>query len=339
MRFAVENKIPFIAGRLEEFGEVEYLSPEEFTSSGIKDKDAIIIRTRTRCDSSLLEGTNVRLVVTATIGTDHIDLDWCAANGIEVRNAAGCNAPGVTQYVWSSILRMGFDPAKDILGIVGVGHVGSIVAGWGIGLGARLLVCDPPRKDAGYKDFDYVSIDDLLGEADVVTLHTPLTKSGPYPTYHLIGERELSKMKDRAVLVNSSRGPVVDNQALADWIGRGAGRGVVDVWEGEPSISPRLLGCASIATPHIAGYSLEGKQRATRMAIEAAGQYFGFNPDVKGLCGDYVMPASLPEDAGRIITESYDPFADTSLLKQFPGLFEQLRGEYKYRREPDFRQR
>ena len=336
MKFIIDNKIPFIAGRLENAGaEVVYADPAGFTPDLVADADALIVRTRTKCDRSLLEGSKVRLVATATIGTDHIDIPWCGANGITVRNAAGCNAPGVAQYVWSSLLRLGFRPGRDTLGVVGHGHVGSIVTEWGRRMGARVIVCDPPRKRTGMTDNDYLSLRQVLAQADAVTLHTPLTKTGDDATYHIFGDEEFAAMHRDAILVNSSRGPVVDNAAWLRHIRSGGGKAVIDTWEGEPSINLDLLKAATVATPHIAGYSLEGKQRATRMALQAVEEFFGISVDVSGLCGPYVSPGdAFPLDATARIIASYNPLLDTAALKAAPGDFERLRGDYDYRREP-----
>lgn len=337
MKFIVDDKIPFIEGRLEPFGEVKYVAPGKITSDVVKDADALIVRTRTRCDKTLLKDSGVSLVATATIGTDHIDSEWCEANGITVRNAAGCNAPGVAQYVWSSLLRKGFDPGRHTLGVIGHGHVGSIVTDWGERLGARVLVCDPPRKDAGYTDRLYLPIETLLKECDAVTLHTPLTAEGEYPTHHLIDACMLGMMKKGSILINSSRGPVVDNEAWARHLGETGATGIIDVWEGEPDISRLLLDAASIATPHIAGYSYEGKQRATRMALEAVNRHFGISASTEGLCGQYNAPEKEFTDiTAQIIKSSYDPEADTAALRRSPADFERLRSDYIYRHEPSF---
>lgn len=346
MKIIIDSKIPFIKGRIETAAshagtdvEVLYVDPADITRDAVRDATALIIRTRTRCDAALLEGSGVRLVVTATIGTDHIDLQWCADNGIKVRNAAGCNAPGVAQYVWSALLRHGFTIPGSTIGVVGAGNVGSIVAEWGKRLGARVLVCDPPRQRAGHADHDYVSLREVLSESDAVTIHTPLTNEGLDPTYHLVGEEELDAMRHGAILINTSRGPVVDNEAWSRHIAAGKGRAIVDVWEGEPAISRRLLAGAMIATPHIAGYSFEGKQRATRMALRAAGECLGLDIPLDGLCGDYVSPGdSLTAETAGIIVDSYDPGVDDAALRADPASFERLRGDYDYRHEPFIRQ-
>jgi len=338
MKFIVDNKIPFIKGRLESAGEVIYSAPGNIDADLVKDADAIIIRTRTRCDRNLLEDSKVKLIATATIGTDHIDIPWCEANGITVRNAAGCNAPGVAQYVWSSLLDKGFDIKADTLGIVGFGHVGSIVAEWGRAMGARILVCDPPRKELGLTDNDYISLEEILGESDAVTLHTPLTKQGKHATFHLIGDKEMAMMKKDSILINSSRGPVVDNKAWLKHLESGFSTAIADVWEDEPEISIPLLEKASIATPHIAGYSFEGKQRATRMALRAVADCFGLRISTDGLCGDYATPENgFPVNSAEIIRDSYNPIADTTALKNAPQAFEELRSAYDYRHEPVFK--
>lgn len=340
MKIVVDNKIPFIGCRLVNMPatDVVFLPPSEITREKVTDADALVVRTRTRCDAALLEGSKVRLVTTATIGTDHIDLPWCAANGIKVENAAGCNAPGVAQYVWSSLIRncifeKGYTPK---IGVVGLGHVGSIVADWGHRLGAEILVCDPPRNRMGVDREDYLPLETLLKECDALTLHVPLTKDGDDATFHLIGKNELVLMKSGSVLVNTSRGSVVNNSDWMDHLKDNAdAKAIIDVWEGEPNINRELLDRATIATPHIAGYSYEGKQRATRMALESLNRFFGMEISTDGLCVDYnPSEMSFPPNFADIIKESYNPYTDDSALRANPGAFEKLRSDYDYRHEP-----
>lgn len=334
MKIIVDNKIPFIEGRLEPVAEVVYAEPSAITPELVKDADALLVRTRTKCNESLLGGSNVRLVATATIGMDHFDSEWLAANRITAVNAAGCNAPGVAQYVWSSLLRIGFDPARQTLGVVGYGHIGSIVADWGRKMGAKVMVCDPPRKDAGLTDEDYLPMETLLRECEAITLHTPLTRSGKYPTHHLVSEGELEMMKPKAILVNASRGPVVDNAAwLAYLKSHPEAKAIIDVWEGEPNLNEELMNLAEISTPHIAGYSLEGKERATRMVLEAVEREFGVELDKSGLEGEYIAPNEV---APSTIIASYDPYSDTSLLRSAPTELDRLRDTYPLRHEPQF---
>lgn len=312
MNIAVESKIPFISGVLEAAGHsVRYLAPEDFSRETIADCDALIIRTRTRCDSSLLDGTRVSRIATATIGLDHIDLDYCRTHGIEVHNAPGCNAPAVAQYVLSAICATG--RTSGTIGIVGVGHVGSIVNRWALANGFRTLLCDPPLGLPA-------TLDQLAAEADIITFHTPLDAS----TRHMANARFFDSLQRRQLIINAARGPIVDTPALKDALRCGkASAAVIDCWEGEPDIDLELLDMAAIATPHIAGYSLEGKRRATAMAVRA------IDPTV-------TLPLDPVSEAPALsaICESYDPLADSRALKASPALFEQLRNSYSYRPEP-----
>lgn len=334
----VESNIPFIAGRLERWAQVRYLPPEEFVAENIADADALIVRTRTRCDQMLLEHSRVQFIASATIGTDHIDMRWCKGHGITVCNAPGCNAPAVAQYVWSAILHSHINPSDITIGVVGVGNVGSIVAEWGRLLGANVLLCDPPKARHLKPDMRsrYIPLDQMLPLCDIVTLHTPLTYEGEYPTYHMISTRELQLMRKDSTLINAARGAVIDTQALLNRLKTQPLNTIIDCWEGEPTIDTTLLKHSAIATPHIAGYSHEGKQRATRMAIEAVMRHFGATEaDIAhataGLSPDYSPSSSI--DA-QIISRSYNPIADTDALKSDPNLFESLRASYHYRHEP-----
>ncbi len=328
-KIVIDADIPFIRGRLEPWADTLYVDQFGFTPENVADADAMIIRTRTRCNRDLLEGSAVKLIATATIGMDQFDLDWCRGAGIECVNAPGCNAPGVAQYVWSVLLRSGFDPKRMTLGVVGHGNVGSIVADWGRRLGARVLVSDPPKRDAGTLGCDDTPLDTILKEADAVTLHVPMTRSGEYPTHHLIGERELALMRPGARLVNAARGPVVDNAAWRKAVAEGRVRAFVDTWEGEPDLDRELLRLAEVATFHIAGYSTEGKQRATRMALEAVGRRFGWDIDLSGLAGEYVCP----ELTERKIIDSFDPTPIDEALRADPAAFDTLRRDYVFRPE------
>lgn len=337
MKIIVEKNIPFIKGLLERYAEVVYLAPEEIDATAMADADALVTRTRTRCDASLLDGSKCRFIATATIGTDHIDLDYCRAHGITVANAPGCNAPGVAQYVLSSIAyrRSMRGPGTDLkgltLGVVGVGHVGRIVCEWASGLGMNVLKCDPPRAEKEGPD-GFVSLEEIAGRADIITFHTPMSRDGKYPTYHLADKSFFDSLKRRPMLINSARGPVVDNQALAEAMRGGQVCDIaIDCWEGEPNISRDLLSMAVVATPHIAGYSRQGKIRATAMAVEALCRHFGL-PVVKPL---ETVPADIPHSPTlAMITDSYSPKADTMALRDSPESFESLRNHYDYRDEP-----
>lgn len=337
MKIVVEKNIPFIKGLLEPYAEVVYLAPEEISAETMADADALITRTRTRCDASLLDGSKCRFIATATIGTDHIDLNYCRNKGITVANAPGCNAPGVAQYVMSAIalrqtLKTGNpDPSGLTIGIVGVGHVGSIVSEWAVALGMNVLECDPPRADKE-GNTRFVDLNEIARSSDVITFHTPMTRTGAYPTFHLADKAFLDKLKRKPMLINSARGPVTDTKALVDAVRSGQVSDIaIDCWEGEPDISRELLELAMTATPHIAGYSRQGKIRATAMAVEALCRHFGL-PVVKP---SEPVPADIPHAPTlEMITQSYSPQADTEALRRSPDDFESLRNHYIYRDEP-----
>lgn len=325
-----DDAIPYVEGRLEPLFNVRYMPGREIRHEDIGDAEALLVRTRTACNASLLKDTGVSLVATATIGTDHFNLPELDAMGIRACNAPGCNAPAVAQYVWSALLRLGFDPSRHTLGVVGKGHVGGIVTAWGQRLGCKVMVCDPPRAERGLTDEDYRPLQQLLQECDAVTLHTPLTRSGRHMTYHLLTAGHLHTMKPGAILVNAARGGVVEEKGLLEVIGSLGIRAVTDTWEGEPVISQELMMKSVYATPHIAGYSLQGKQRATRMVLQGLEEHFGCEIDKSGLEGPYVMPDDLTAEN---IMAGYDPADDTALLRSRPDDFENLRNHYNLRNE------
>ena len=360
MKILVDKDIPFIEGVFEPFAQVEYLSGKEFAPSNVKDADALVIRTRTKCNASLLDGSAVKFIATATIGMDHIDLDYCAKAGIAVANAAGCNAGGVMQYVFTSlyalackkgiILPDGVNPApegkKFILGVIGVGNVGIRVANMGEYMGFEVLRCDPAKERAqtlafnnGYMKLhefkDYYSLDYLLENSDIVTMHTDLN-----PTSRgMAGEEFFSKMKDGAIFINSSRGEVVVDEALIGSVGKMNGV-ILDVWNGEPALNLQLMEAADIATPHIAGYSYEGKVNGTTMAVKAVAEHFG----IEALKDFKIVPAEKNTNffcknelsQGQIseyFQNIFPIFGHCGDLKQNPQNFELLRSNFKYRRE------
>lgn len=333
MKIIVDNAIPYIKDRFPENVEVEYVSGSEFTPAIMKDADALVVRTRTKCNSDLLKGSSVKFISTATIGTDHIDIPWCEKNGITVKNAPGCNAPGVAQYVFSSLFKVGFDPEKHTLGIIGYGNVGHIVATWAKEMDIKILISDPPRYEEGKKDMEYHDLDYILKNSDAVTLHVPLTKDGNHPTFKLIGKEEIGKMKTGAILVNSSRGGVVDEESLKPALKEKKVKAITDVWENEPQIDSELVNLTSIATPHIAGYSEEGKKRATRMALESISDFFGIPTDIKGL--ECIATENKKIDL-QLIESSYNPLKDDKNLREDISQFEELRNKYLYRHEPLF---
>lgn len=352
----VESHVPCVPDELSQYFNISRLNPEDFTPDAVAQADAMIIRTRTRCDASLLDGSRVRFIATATIGTDHIDIPYCRRRGIAVASAPGCNAPAVAQYVMASILTIFPDDFRRMtLGVVGVGHVGSIVARWARQLGMNVIECDPPRASRGDRpevpakfhaelgaaaEPSFAPLDEIAAQADIITFHVPHTRAGECPTHHLVDAAFLGKVDRRGItIINTARGPIVDTPALISAMEQGAvAHAVIDCWENEPAISHRLLHLAAIATPHIAGYSLNGKIRATSMAVNALCEHFRI---------DYRMTPACPPGAAPIVTpsailSSYSPLADTRRLRDcpsasgFPAHFETLRNTYPLRPEVPF---
>ena len=333
MKVIVDNKIPYIKGNIEKIAdEVVYLPGHAFTKEEVKDADALIVRTRTLCNAELLEGSSVKFIATATIGFDHIDVDYCREAGIVWTNCPGCNAGSVEQYVHASLLLLkhhkGLDLKKAVLGIVGVGHVGKRVQRMAEALGMRVLLNDPPREDSGEPGF--VSLQTIAEESDVITFHTPLNREGKYKTFHLADAGFFSGLKRTPSIINSE---VVDASALLDALEEGKVKdAVIDTWEGEPDISLELLRKVFIGTPHIAGYSADGKANATRMSLEALCMYFGKTAEFS------IIPPALPlktysDDAEKAYLEVYNPMEDSARLKENPEKFEWFRGNYPLRRE------
>ena len=332
MRVIVDSHIPNIQGLIEPYAEVLYLEPGDITRTAVKDADALIVRTRTRCNADLLDGSRVRFIGSATIGTDHIDLDYCASRGITVRNAPGCNAPAVAQWVFCAIhawmqARGIATPEGLTLGIVGVGHIGSIVARWGRALGFTVLLNDPPReKRDGSFDVNIFPLEELQRRCDIITFHTPITREGQWPTWHLCDQAFLDSLACCRLILDAARGPIADNAALLRWHGDVG----LDCWENEPDISRELLKKAIVATPHIAGYSAEGKQRGTAMMLAALNDFYGWNIPVPEITAPATGAAQVTLDG---IAASYDILADTAALKADPAGFEALRNHYLHRPE------
>jgi hypothetical protein len=271
------------------------------------------------------------MIASATIGLDHVDMDYCRSCGITVANAPGCNAPAVAQYVFASIIAAyGTNLRGLTLGIVGVGHVGGIVERWARGLGMTVMRCDPPRAEAEGPE-GFCSLEDVAAKADIITFHVPYTKTGAHPTHHLFDDRVVDLLECRPMVFNTSRGPVTETGALLRGIECGAiGKAVIDCWEGEPAIDRKLLVEAFIATPHIAGYSLQGKKRATAMAIRAVADHFGLAVPEERLS----MPPGAPDTVTAAQVEaSYNPRIDTARLRANPEQFEAQRNHYDLREE------
>jgi len=348
IKVVADDKIPFLKGALEGVAKVRYLPGSQISKADLVEADALITRTRTRCDRDLLEGSGVSFIASATIGYDHIDTAYCDTAGIRWTNAPGCNSSSVRQYVVSALLYLAcmrkLDLEKMTLGIIGVGHVGEKVRSAGEALGMKTLLNDPPRaRMEGGAGF--ASLNTVLEQADILTLHVPLNQGGEDNTYHLVNRDFIARAKKGAILINTSRGPVVDEPALMEGIGNSVFSAVVlDVFEKEPGISPGLLEAITLATPHIAGYSLDGKANGTALSLQALSRHFGLGLD-DWRPGDLPVP-QLPEllgDASQtrerellwdIFRSTYDVSTDDQRLRSDPGSFEHFRGEYPFRREP-----
>ncbi len=336
MKVIVDNKIPYIKEAIESLAdEVVYLPGKAFTPEIVKDADALITRTRTRCDRNLLAESKVKFIGTATIGFDHIDTAYCQEAGITWSNCPGCNAGAVEQYIYSVLLLLqqekGIALKGACLGIVGVGHVGSRIKQLADRLGMRVLLNDPPRADRGEKGF--VDLGTLARECDIITFHTPLQRNGKYRTYHLADESFFHLLEKKPYIMNTSRGEVIETEAILHALSAGNISGaVIDVWENEPNINLELLNKVFIGTPHIAGYSADGKANATRMVLESFCRFFGKEMDFS------IVPPEqphLPYDSDENVRQlqMYNPYVDCEALRAHPEAFEQLRSEYHLRKE------
>ncbi len=335
-----DANIPFLQGVLDAVAEVRYLSAGDITHETVADADALLVRTRTHCNRALLHDTQVKFIATATIGFDHIDVDYCAEQGISWQNAPGCNADSVAQYVGAALCFWAAERGKTLseltLGIVGVGHVGTSVMRLAERLGMRIWQCDPPREQSeGCGTF--VSLETIAHESDVVTFHTPLTKSGDFPTYHLADKTFFEKIRRKPLIINSARGGVIDECALLEALTSGAVSDcVIDCWENEPQINRKLLQRALLATPHIAGYSADGKANATTACVRGVSRYFGLGLDDFSV----LLPEREVISTENLTTEllrTYRIDFDSQRLKQSPETFEQQRGNYPIRRECEIR--
>lgn len=348
IKIIADNKIPFLKGLLEPFAEVSYLQPSNITNQTIQDIDALIVRTRTKCNAELLDRSSVKFIATATIGFDHIDTVYCESNGIKWINAPGCNSSSVQQYIASALLTLGKQKELHLdsktIGIVGVGNVGSKVEKIAKIFGMKVLLNDPPRerKEGSEK---FVSLDHLLRNSDIVTFHVPLNKIGIDKTFHL-ADSTLFEKHNNKIFINTSRGEVVDTASLMNAMkNKIVNVCVLDVWENEPQIDKELLKLVDISTPHIAGYSVEGKANGTAACVNALNEFFSL-----GLERNW-YPTHLPlsnkskeiridctgksnqEIYFELITSTYDILEDDQRLRKSVFDFEKQREEYPVRRE------
>ncbi len=342
LTIVADDKIPFLKGVFESCGcEVRYLPGGTICAEDVRDAQLLLTRTRTLCNEALLKDSAVQFIATATIGFDHIDTDYLNRRGIAWTNAPGCNSGSVMQYITLSLAALAHKHNITLegktLGVIGAGNVGSKVVKAGIALGMNVLVNDPPRSEKEKGEFHTLA--EILAESDFVTVHTPLEKQGKYPTWHLANRDFFETMKPGSFFINSSRGAVCDNHALKEALQKYRIAGaILDVWENEPDIDLELLNLLDIATPHIAGYSADGKANGTKMSVRAAADFFDLE-ELKNF-----EPSGVPQPENPLISiegkslyevlrQTYDIMQDYTNLRNAPEKFEYIRGSYPVRRE------
>ena len=354
MKIVADENIPFVRQAFEPLGDVVTAPGRQMTPEQVADADALLVRSVTKVNAELLDGSTVRFVGTATIGTDHLDTTYLDRRGITWAAAAGCNANSVAEYVVAALLvlarRDGFRLADKTLGVVGVGNVGSRVVRYARALGMTVLKNDPPLQRQTH-DRRFVPIERIF-EADLVTLHVPLTRQAKDATWHMVDADFLSRLRADAYLLNTSRGAVVDGAALRNALQQQRLAGaVLDVWENEPDIDVELLELSALGTAHIAGYSFDGKVMGTRMIHDAACRCFGLSTewDPRPLMPPPATPQLQVEACGRdpqdvvasVVASIYDIEKDDADLRAVGGLpldqrgshFDRLRRDYPIRRE------
>ena len=347
MKVIIDDKIPYIKGALEPFAEVVYLPGSKTTPEVVKDADALVTRTRTICNEKLLAGSSVKFIATATIGYDHIDTEYCSRAGIAWTNAPGCNSGSVEQYIASALLTWALERREKLrektIGIIGVGNVGSKVARFCETLGMKVLLNDPPRaRTEGPEKF--VPLDTILKEADIITFHVPLIMEGIDATWHMAGQDFFGKLSGKPLVINSCRGEVLDTTSVKDAVANSRIAGIIaDCWENEPEIDLELMEMAYLATPHIAGYSKDGKANGTQMSVQALSRFFHLGIDhwepakvEKPETTEIFIDGSRRDEESVIaeaILSTYDVGSDSDNLKEAPETFEKLRGDYPVRRE------
>ena len=348
----VDENVPFAPESFGQFGSLHVRAGRHITAADVKDVDVLIVRSVTRVDEALLSGSAVRFVGTATIGCDHIDLDYLQSRGIAFASAPGSNANSVAEYVTAALLLSAQARQTTLEGatiaVVGVGNVGTRVVRKAEGLGMRCVLNDPPRRrQTG--DAMFVTLPDALAKADYVTLHVPLLRGGPDRTEGMARAAFFSAMRRGAVFLNTSRGAVVDEAALAAALDSGhVAQAVLDVWQGEPAIDPAMVRRAFLATPHIAGYSFDGKVAATSMLYVAFLAWLGLS---QSMCLEAASPPDAPrlDFSGRAeadeellreaVSAAYDIQADDRALREAvaepdrAARFDLLRKTYPQRRE------
>ncbi|WP_053214266.1 4-phosphoerythronate dehydrogenase PdxB [Pseudomonas sp. Q12-87] len=355
MLIVADENIPLLDAFFQGFGEIRRVPGRGIDRAMVEQADVLLVRSVSQVNRALLEGSKVRFVGTCTIGTDHLDLDYFAEAGIRWASAPGCNARGVVDYVLGSLMTLaeieGVDLRQRTFGVVGAGQVGGRLIEVLKALGWAVKICDPPRQAA--EGGEYVSLEQIIEQCDVISLHTPLTRDGDQPTWHLFDEERLNRLKPGTWLINAARGPVIDNAALREvLLEREDLQAVLDVWEQEPTVDVDLADLCVIATPHIAGYSLDGRQRGTAQIYEALCGFLQRPVEVSlgdllpkpWLGGITLNAATDPAWALAALCRSvYDPRRDDAdfrrslvgTVSEQRGAFDALRKHYPPRREID----
>ncbi|EJL05320.1 erythronate-4-phosphate dehydrogenase [Pseudomonas fluorescens Q2-87] len=355
MLIVADENIPLLDAFFQGFGEIRRVPGRGIDRAMVEQADVLLVRSVSQVNRALLEGSKVRFVGTCTIGTDHLDLDYFAEAGIRWASAPGCNARGVVDYVLGSLMTLaeieGVDLRQRTFGVVGAGQVGGRLIEVLKALGWAVKICDPPRQAA--EGGEYVSLEQIIEQCDVISLHTPLTRDGDQPTWHLFDEERLNRLKPGTWLINAARGPVIDNAALREvLLEREDLQAVLDVWEQEPTVDVDLADLCVIATPHIAGYSLDGRQRGTAQIYEALCGFLQRPVEVslgdllpKPWLGGITLDAATdPAWALAALCRSvYDPRRDDAdfrrslvgTVSEQRGAFDALRKHYPPRREID----
>ncbi len=349
MKIIADQNILFVKEAFAQLGTVTELASYKISRDELKDADIALVRSVTPVGKELLDGTSVRFVASATIGIDHIDVAYLKENHIGFAHAPGSNADSVAEYVLAAIIKSTGKRASELAGmklaIVGVGNVGSKVCRIASALGIQCLLNDPPKKRLTGSD-SYVSIDEALGEADIVSLHVPLTMAGPDATYHMVNGEFISKVKKGAILINSSRGKVIDEKTFLE--SRDSfGAVVLDVWEKEPAINTDTVRIVDIATPHIAGYSFDGKIRGTEMIQNAASAFYfhkqgwTVKEEETSLIGKTLDLRDSKDPIAEAVENAYDIMQDDEQFRKIlsiskelqPTFFEESRKNYPRRYE------
>lgn len=347
MRIIADDKIPYLKGVFEPVCDIEYYPGKEINNSILKNADALITRTRTKCNAKLLEGTKVKFIATATIGFDHIDTQFCAQKGIRWTNAPGCNSSSVQQYIASAMVTLAkkyqFNIQDKTFGIVGIGNVGKKIVRLLDLMDCKVYLNDPPRaRKEGPCGF--VNLDSIIRECDIISFHVPLNMEGADKTFHLANQYLFNKLNKDTIIINSSRGEIVDTPAIKNAINTGIVKAaVLDVWENEPHIDKELLNKVDIATPHIAGYSADGKGNGTMMSVQAVSRFFNLGLDTwkpkdipvpdNTLIDLNCQGKNLQDILTEVFITTYPILEDDNRLREEFSEFEKQRANYPLRRE------